>query len=136
MQKKHSFSPNHKVVTDSKHNFHPHGAPTTASQGQPPQQMGASGDGTQAPQEGGGGMEGMNFCNGGMKYADGGETTMEKIGETVAKYLPGSGNDYDPNAGSKPATPLASGNKTESYEGFGGAARNATIDKAVKDAGG
>jgi len=83
MQKKHSFSPNHKVVTDSKHNFHPHGAPTTAGMGQPPSQMGAGGDGTQAPQEGesqGGGMDGMNFCNGGMKYADGGDVPDIKGG--------------------------------------------------------
>ncbi len=80
MQKKHSFSPNHKVVTDSKHNHHPFGAPTTASQGQPPAQMGAGGDGTQAPQDGGGeggGMDGMNFCNGGMKYDDGGTVTPQ-----------------------------------------------------------
>ena len=78
MQKKHAFSPNHKVVTESKHNFHPNGAPTTASQGQPPQSVGGGGgeqpggdsDGAGAS----GGMDGMNFCNGGMKYADGGDT--------------------------------------------------------------
>ncbi len=95
MQKKHSFSPNHKVVTDSKHNHHPFGAPTTASQGQPPAQMGAGGDGTQAPQDGGGeggGMDGMNFCNGGMKYADGGETDHEILGGGVRGTLSDYGN--------------------------------------------
>jgi len=99
MQKKHSFSPNHKVVTDSKHNHHPFGAPTTASQGQPPAQMGAGGDGTQAPQDGGGeggGMDGMNFCNGGMKYDDGG-SVFDKMGEAASRMIPGGGNDYDPN---------------------------------------
>lgn len=85
MQKKHSFSPNHKVVTDSKHNHHPFGAPTTASQGQPPAQMGASGDGTQAPQDGGG-MDGMNFCNGGMKYDDGGEILGGGLKGTLHDY--------------------------------------------------
>src|SRR5271165_2591469 len=96
MQKKHSFSPNHKVVTDLKHNHHPFGAPTTASQGQPPSEMGASGDGTQAPQDGGG-MDGMNFCNGGMKYADGGDVDTapkEQGSDTGRGYIvPQTGPD-------------------------------------------
>ena len=71
MLKKHSFSPNHKVVS-GKHNFHPQGQPSTASMGGPPQSVGGENgpaDGSSAS----GGMDGMNFCNGGMKYADGGE---------------------------------------------------------------
>jgi hypothetical protein len=130
MQKKHSFSPNHKVVTDSKHNHHPFGAPTTASQGQPPESVGGGGGGgggnpggESAPADGGpsGGMDGMNFCNGGMKYADGGDTdsVFEKAGEAVSRVIPGGGNDYDPNS-KKGITPLAAGDKDEPYAGKGG----------------
>jgi|SRR5208282_4857725 len=129
MQKKHSFSPNHKVVTDSKHNHHPFGAPTTASQGQPPAQMGASGDGTQAPQDGGG-MDGMNFCNGGMKYDDGGEILgggLKGILHDYGTAIKQTAHDLvNPN-------PVSSGNKQETYEGRGGAEANATRDKAVDD---
>jgi hypothetical protein len=71
MLKKHAFSPNHKVVTGSKHNFHPSGTePTTAGQGAPPQQLhgGAdgptgAGDGTAGPVE--------SFSDGGKCMADG-----------------------------------------------------------------
>lgn len=72
MQKKHSFSPNHKVVTDSKHNFHPHGNPSTADMGSPPQSVGGGGGEQPGGDSDGASMGGMNFCNGGMKYADGG----------------------------------------------------------------
>jgi hypothetical protein len=134
MLKKHSFSPGHKVVTGSKHNFHPQGAPTTASQGQPPQQMpGAGGDGTQAPQEGQGGMDGMNFCNGGAKYADGGDTKPDIMGGGVRGTLSDYGNAVGQTASdawdkmTKP-NPVASGNTEEPYEGVGGAARKAAMD--------
>ncbi len=77
MQKKHSFSPNHKVVTDSPHNFHPHGAPSTASMGAPPSQVGGM--------DAGGGPS-ANFCNGGMKYADGGDVLGGGIRGKMADY--------------------------------------------------
>lgn len=69
MLKKHTFSPNHKVVTNSPHNFHPAGKPATATMGAPPDQLG--GGPSAAP---GGGMDASggpsaNFCNGGA--ADG-----------------------------------------------------------------
>lgn len=134
MQKKHSFSPNHKVVTDSKHNHHPFGAPTTASQGQPPAQMGAGGDGTQAPQDGGGeggGMDGMNFCNGGMKFDDGG-SVYDKAVDWTSRHVFGA-DDYDPNGPKKP--PLAGGDqKTNPGEGTGGEDREKTIDSIVDKA--
>jgi hypothetical protein len=76
MQKKHSFSPNHKVVTDSKHNFHPQGNPSTASMGAPPQSIGGGGGEQPGGDSDGASMGGMNFCNGGMKYADGGVTAQ------------------------------------------------------------
>ena len=90
MQKKHAFSPNHKVVS-GKHNFHPQGQPSTASMGGPPQSVG----GESGPADGssaGGGMDGMNFCNGGMKYADGGETDHEILGGGVRGTLSDYGN--------------------------------------------
>lgn len=127
MQKKHSFSPNHKVVTDSKHNHHPFGAPTTASQGQPPAQMGASGDGTQAPQDGGG-MDGMNFCNGGMKYDDGGSVYDKAVDWTSRRM---GADDYDPNASKKPVTPIATGNPDSPSEGPGGRDREAVVTDTV-----
>lgn len=37
---------------------------------------------------------------------------------------------------SAPRNPVASGNKSEPYEGVGGAARSRAIDKAVEEAGG
>lgn len=95
MQKKHAFSPNHKVVTESKHNFHPQGKPETASMGQPPQSVGGGGGDADGDSDGtqGGNMSGLNFCNGGMKYADGGATA-----QTGDNAQPTSG--YDTGAGS------------------------------------
>ena len=73
MQKKHTFSPNHKVVS-GKHNFHEQGQPSTATMGAPPQSVGGGASGENGPSDGGsgGGMDGMNFCDGG-KFADGGD---------------------------------------------------------------
>ena len=74
MIKKHAFSPNHKVVTDSPHNFHPAGKPTTASMGAPPSDLGGGPSGAPGGGMDAGGGPAANFCNGGMKYADGGYT--------------------------------------------------------------
>ncbi len=86
MQKKHSFSPNHKVVTDSPHNFHPHGAPSTASMGAPPSQVGGGPAGAQGGGMDAGGGPSANFCNGGMKYADGGDVLGGGIRGKMADY--------------------------------------------------
>ena len=117
MQKKHTFSPNHKVVTDSKHNFHPHGNPSTASMGQAPQSIGGGG----GEQPGGdsdgasGGMDGMNFCDGGMKYADGGNV-FDRAGEAVSrvadKLTNSAAQQYSDNAAHQTAVdhpPLSNG---------------------------
>ncbi len=117
MLKKHSFSPGHKVVTGSKHNFHPQGAPTTASMGGPPQSVGGDNgpaDGSSAS----GGMDGMNFCNGGMKYADGGNV-FEKAGEALSRLPPTETNTWSPNKETK-ITPLAAGDKDQPSKGIGG----------------
>ncbi len=136
MQKKHSFSPNHKVVTSSKHNHHPFGAPTTASQGQPPAQMGASGDGTQAPQEGSG-MDGMNFCNGGAKYAEGGiiDNVAEGVSRAADKVLNSDAQKYD-DAHSKPSMPLSAGDKSQPAMGSGGQKAEDTMNDRIKAMGG
>jgi len=142
MQKKHTFSPNHKVVTDSKHNFHPHGAPTTASMGAPPKSIGGGGgeqpggdadgdnDGTQ-----GGNTSGLNFCNGGMKYADGGNI-FERAGEAVSrgadKLFNSASNQYD-TAHTKPSMPLAAEDQSSPGAGVGGAQRTKNqMDEADK----
>jgi hypothetical protein len=133
MLKKHSFSPNHKVVA-GKHNFHPQGQPGTASMGKPPTSMpspsaGGGGDSNGDGQDGGGGgMDGMNFCDGGRKYDDGG-SIFEKAGEAVSRAIPGGGNDYDPNR--KPGGPLSAGDSSQPAEGIGGKEREQTIDDAV-----
>ncbi|MFI5382316.1 MAG: hypothetical protein ACHRHE_23720 [Tepidisphaerales bacterium] len=127
MQKKHTFSPNHKVV-DGPHNFHPAGKPGTATMGAPPSQLGG---GPSAAQ--GGGMDASggpsaNFCNGGMKYADGGYTgppsKLEMAGDavkTAAKGLMGSRGGSDPVVDAQ-------------HEAQ--ASTNKRIDDAVKEAGG
>ncbi len=70
MIKSHSFSPNHKIVSKSPHNFNmPGNAPKTAPMNGP------TGGGSAEPA--GGGAQGPApemFCNGGAAYADGGYT--------------------------------------------------------------
>lgn len=121
MRKSHSYSPNNKVVAGSPHNF---SMPAGGGPGA------ASGGGMDAS-----GGAAANFCDGG-KFADGGgyehaPSTMDNIVGAV-KHVVG--------ADKVPANPkqagVASGNSDESYEGTGGANRNATIDTAVKDNGG
>jgi hypothetical protein len=132
MQKKHSFSPNHKVV-DGPHNFHPHGKPGTASMGAPPKNLGdPDGDGdvhTSAEPAGGGAQgPGMNFCNGGMKYADGGDILGGGWRGKMADY----GSAIKQTA--KDLTGM--GNPVKKAQGDAQEATNNKIDQAVKDAGG
>jgi hypothetical protein len=131
MQKKHSFSPNHKVVTDSKHNFHQNGAPSTASMGQPPQSIGGGG-GEQPGGDSDGSSATMNFCNGG-RYDDGG-SVFEKAGEFVSRLIPGGGNNYDPNDRTPAAKAgISTGNKETPYEGSGGKAREDAVMNTVDE---
>ena len=93
MIKKHAFSPNHKVVTNSPHNFHPHGAPTTASMGSPPSEMGGGPSGAPGGGMDAGGGPSANFCNGGMKYADGGYTGAPSKLSMAADAVKGAAGD-------------------------------------------
>jgi|ERR1017187_8635605 hypothetical protein len=83
MFKKHAFSPNHKVVTGSKHNFHQNGTePTTAGQGAPPTQLHGGADGPTGAGEGTAGpVEG--FADGGTCMADG--DLIDKAAEGVSR---------------------------------------------------
>jgi hypothetical protein len=137
MLKKHSFSPNHKVVA-GKHNFHPQGQPGTASMGKPPTSMpgpsaGGGGDSNGDGQDGGGGgMDGMNFCDGGKKYDDGG--VIDDAAEGLSRFadkVTGS-SQYDPNSTNNGKPPLSGGDqKSNPGEGLGGAQREKTMDDAV-----
>jgi hypothetical protein len=136
MQKKHAFSPNHKVVTDSKHNFSSHGAPSTASMGQPPQSVGGGGGEQPGGDSDGASMGGMNFCNGGKAYADGGDTdeSFHAIRD-VGRQMFGGGStttvhpkDDSSTASSAAAlSPAVPGGETV-------AGRKSQIDNAVEDA--
>ena|SRR5271166_985413 len=129
MFKKHALSENHKVVTSSKHNFHQNGTePTTAGKGAPPQELHGGADG---PAMGGDGTAGPvdGFCNGGMKYADGGNV-YDKVVDWTSRHVFGA-DDYEPNKGSKPVTPLAAGNRDAPYEGSGGADAEKTLTDNV-----
>jgi hypothetical protein len=136
MLKSHSFSPNHKIVSKSPHTFHmPGNAPKTGETNVP------TGGGSAEPAGGGAqGPQDAEFCNGGMKYADGGEPESGVMG-AVHRAVQGAKDVWDqvtntPAKGGQNTNPIASGDKDESYEGTGGAKRKRTMDQAIADAGG
>ncbi len=137
MLKKHSFSPNHKVVS-GKHNFHPQGQPSTASMGGPPQSVGGESGPSDGSSDSGGGMDGMNFCNGGMKYADGGNI-FDRAGEAVSRgadvLLNSDAHKYDV-AHEKPSMPLSAGDKDQPSKGIGGQEAEDTMNAKIKAMGG
>ena len=128
MLKKHAFSPGHKAVLDSPHNFHPHGAPSTASMGAPPSQVGGGPAGAQ-----GGGMDASggpsaNFCNGGMKYADGGDILGGGVRGKMADY--GSAIKQTASDMFGGGDPVKKAQKQAQED------TNAKNDQAIKEAGG
>lgn len=138
MQKKHTFSPNHKVVS-GKHNFHPQGQPSTASMGAPPQSVGGeNGPSDGSSDSGSGGMDSMNFCNGGMKYADGGNV-FDRAGEAVSRaadtVLNSDAHKYDV-AHEKPSMPLSAGDSSQPAMGPGGKDAEDTMNSKIKAMGG
>ena len=129
MIKKHAFSPNHKVVTDSPHNFHPAGKPSTASMGAPPSELGGGPAG--AP---GGGMDAAggpsaNFCNGGMKYADGGYTGAPSKLSMATDAVKGAASDFADKVRSVTSSNPVGDARTKAQE-----QRNKTIDDAERSA--
>ena len=134
MFKKHELSPHHKVVTDSKHNFHPNGTkPGTASMGTPPSTLHGGPDGPAAAGEGTAGpME--SFCNGGMKYADGGEILGGGIRGKMADY--GSAIKQTFNDMTKSSSSGSSANAGEKASGTVGRDFDNHVDQATKEAGG
>ena len=134
MFKKHALSPNHKVVTDSPHNFHPHGTkPSTASMGSPPASLHGGPDGPAMPGEGGAGPV-ESFCNGGMKYADGGEILGGGIRGKMADY--GSAIKQTLSDMTKPSPRTTTPNGGERPSGPVGKDFDDRTERAVKDAGG
>ncbi len=129
MLKKHSFSPNHKVV-DGPHNFHPAGKPTTAPMGAPPEQIGG---GPSAAQ--GGGMDASggpsaNFANGGKAgcYADGGDILGGGVRGKMADY--GSAIKQTASDMFGGGDPVKKAQKQAQED------TNAKNDQAIKEAGG
>ncbi len=83
MRKKHDFSEHNKVVSGSPHTFN---QPAPESGGTPGGGMNASVGGDSGPSD----SSSAGFCNGGMKFADGGEPSPEIKGGglrgTLADY--------------------------------------------------
>jgi hypothetical protein len=110
MFKKHTYSPNHKVVAGP-HNYSPP-APGGGPAGAP-----------------GGGMDASGGAS--ANYADGG-SVLDKARDFVSRKVFGA-DDYDPNSGRKPVTPLAAGGDSEKYVGKGGQESTDATLKKVDD---
>jgi len=130
MLKKHTFSPNHKVVAGP-HNY-------SAGGGSPgPGNMESRGSGMHPSAEPmGGGAQGPS--DGMQGFADGGTYTGAPSMLDNAKAAVGTAvGDYVDKAksalGVGGKNPVASGNDDEKYEGTGGAAVNAARDKQIED---
>ena len=125
MQKKHTFSPNNKMV-DGPHNHHPFGKPGTAMGSMP-----AGGGPSAAP---GGGMDAgggpsANFCNGGMKYADGGYTGAPSKLEMATDAVKGAASDFVKKVRGAASSDPVGDARTEAQQ-----QRNKTIDSAERSA--
>lgn len=111
MQKKHTYSPNHKVVAGP-HNF---SMPAGNAAGAAP------GGGMDA-----GGGPPASFADGGAPEGGGLKGTLDDVGTAIKQTA------SDLFSGPK-SNPVASGNKDEPYEGVGGAARKSALDSQIED---
>jgi hypothetical protein len=114
MKIQHKFGAHNKIVKGP-HNYSP----------------GGQAGGAQLPMAGAGGAPGGGMdASGGSAagYADGGsiyDSAVDKVSRLMGA------DDYDPNKGRKPVTPLAAGGDEEKYVGKSGAeATKATLDEA------
>lgn len=121
MFKKHQYSPNHKIVTASPHNFN-QPAPAQGGGG-PPQESHVSAE------PAGGGAQGPAP----QMFDDGGYTGAPSKMSMAKDAIGTSVSDWKDKLSSSQAPTARSGNDNESYEGKGGQAFNSSVDKAVSE---